>query len=554
MMHRYLVDVVLDAAEAERVLPQVLQLHAAGLTHPQFDQLPDYVVWWRVRPDAQRLYERAKRDGRVDRDGRLHPWAGTVDELAELLEVTAGRVDVLPDGRQLSVRVKWHPHAVQVTPRHLSIRPMPSCQADKQASRPDLWLPVDDGVQGLPWDRMTAADGSVLPDWSHSGLLRCDKLPWPAATPQDRQLLVERARLLDQRHAAVAPTRMLDIAQGAVTHGRTAKDRKLRNKGTAVERLVAGRGKPGGTLVTVTLLDGTQMLLRGGTELVAHSEADVAAALMDQATLAFTPDVLRTFTSLCALMDKDGRVRADYVTLAELRGWNPETLDAGSSGHKRLDGVAVPRVLTRRKQLQASVQTLLDYQFGVVAGKHYVTGPLVVAYLRGGTVTNGRAQERRVSVALNPELFTPLVMQGLVAAFDKRLLLLEDWPLRLGIYLARRMAPSFATHQLDTGRPQEFRVATMLEGAGLTGWPELLRRHGPKQARQEVQRHLAQLHDLQDGGPALWNEYHEAEAAADDTVSVWHGQHVVEAQKQLTTKRRAARDRKLTSKQADKQA
>jgi hypothetical protein len=59
MTHRYGVDVVLDTAEAARVLPQLHQLSAAGLSHPQFDQMPDAVTWWRVRPDAAQLAELA---------------------------------------------------------------------------------------------------------------------------------------------------------------------------------------------------------------------------------------------------------------------------------------------------------------------------------------------------------------------------------------------------------------------------------------------------------------------------------------------------------------
>jgi hypothetical protein len=272
----------------------------------------------------------------------------------------------------------------------------------KHVIRPVLWLPADDTVKGLQWDTMTSTDGKLLDEWANSGVLRDRVLPYPAATPEQRQLLVDRAKLLDLHHTAVAPTRMLDVVHGVVTGGRKASDRKLRHQGTAVERLVAGRGKQGGTQVTVKLQDGSQLLLQGGTELLARSEADVAAALMDQATQAFTPDVLRTFTSLCALMDRDGRVRADYVTLAELRGWDPATLDAGSAALKRQDGELVPRARTKRKRLQDAVQTLLDYQFSVTDGRNYVTGPLVVAYLRGGVLANGRAQERRVSVALNP--------------------------------------------------------------------------------------------------------------------------------------------------------
>jgi hypothetical protein len=540
------VDVVLDTAEAARVLPQLHQLSAAGLSHPQFDQMPDAVTWWRVRPDAAQLAELARREGRVETDGKLHPWDGALAELAEYLQVMPGRVDVLPDGRQLSVRVSGHPQAVVVTPLQMSIRALQqaSMHPCKHVIRPVLWLPADDTVKGLQWDTMTSTDGKLLDEWANSGVLRDRVLPYPAATPEQRQLLVDRAKLLDLHHTAVAPTRMLDVVHGVVTGGRKASDRKLRHQGTAVERLVAGRGKQGGTQVTVKLQDGSQLLLQGGTELLARSEADVAAALMDQATQAFTPDVLRTFTSLCALMDRDGRVRADYVTLAELRGWDPATLDAGSAALKRQDGELVPRARTKRKRLQDAVQTLLDYQFSVTDGRNYVTGPLVVAYLRGGVLANGRAQERRVSVALNPELFTPLVMQGLVAAFDRRLLLLEDGPLRLGIWLVRRMAPSFVTHQLDTGRPQEFKVATMLEGAGLPLWPDMLRKHGPRQARLEIQQHLAQLHDLPDGGPGVWHEYHAADDPAADTVSVWHGTHVVARQLQLKSKSVASRDRK----------
>ena len=90
MIHRYRVDVVLDSDEVERVMPQLQQLQAAGITHPRFDELLDYVTWWCVRPNARQLHERAQRDGRVMRDGKLHPWAGTVDELAMLLEVVIG--------------------------------------------------------------------------------------------------------------------------------------------------------------------------------------------------------------------------------------------------------------------------------------------------------------------------------------------------------------------------------------------------------------------------------------------------------------------------------
>lgn len=565
MTHGYLVDVVLDDADAQRLHPHLRQMAATGLRllDQLPDALPDAIVFWRRRPDAEALLQRALRDGRVMRDGRLQPFTGTADELAEMLELMPGQVDWLPDGRQLRVKVCGHPH-VTVTPRHLAWRPMmqASMQVDKHASRPELWVPVDDGVQGLPWDTMTDADGCVLGEWAYSGLMRSYVLPHPAATPAELQHLLERAGQRDAHHAVMAPTHMLNMVHGAVDGRPKAKDRKLRNKGTAVERFVAGYGKKGGTVVTVELTCGAQMLLEGSTDTLAQSEADVVRTLMDQATKVFTPDVLRTFASLCALMDpSSGVVHADYATLGSVRGWAADTLDAGSAPLKRgVGGGVVPRTNSRRKRLQESLRTLMTYRWRLTgkAGKNtsrHLEGQLVVPagvewMEREGIVVG----DPSLYVMLNPLLFTPLMAAGWVAAFDKRLLLLEDDALRVGIYLARRMAPSFASHDLGDGKPLKFGVGTLLEGAGLSSWPDRIRKHGPDAAREQVVQTLEQLCDLQDGGPALWYEYHAAETPAADAVTVWHGQHLVEAQLQHSDKRVAAAKRHAASRQADLQA
>jgi hypothetical protein len=94
----------------------------------------------------------------------------------------------------------------------------------------------------------------------------------------------------------------------------------------------------------------------------------------------------------------------------------------------------------------------------------------------------------------------------------------------------------------------------MLSSAGLTLWPELIRKHGPAGARQQVQAWLEELRDLDGGGPALWFQYVPADAAVDDRVLWRPAIHVLQRQAAVSSKRLRARDNKLASMPAEQHA
>jgi hypothetical protein len=532
----YVVDLVLD----DSVLPELQRMQHAWLAQQSAaDTHPDVVLLWRVTPETHTLLEQVRATARVQGPGgRDVQHTLVVDDLAEMLTPLPARVDLEAGGRQVRVLVAGH--TLTVTPRRLAI--VPQDLKDRWApSKPRLTLWVDGGTN---------------PD---AGLVGARVLPFPAATPRDLQALVDRAAALDSALTATAPTRMLAAAANVTTHAHRAKDRKVREVGVGVLQTKNGTSK--GVQVEVRLLEDTQLLLTGGPEYASGDPQSVVDKLMDQVARVFSTDTLRLFTSLCCLMDRHGQVALDYATLARLRGWDPATLDSGSSSTRPgKDGTLVPRSGSRRKALQDAVDTLVRYRFQLVekrkdaTERQYLTGPLVVELARGHTERNGQRRERGVVLQLNPILFVPEAKAGLLAAFDKRLLMTTDQTLRLGVWLTRRMAQSLATERLDKHEQVEQRVETMLSSAGLTLWPELIRKHGPAGARQQVQAWLEELRDLDGGGPALWFQYVPADAAVDDRVLWRPAIHVLQRQAAVSSKRLRARDNKLASMPAEQHA
>jgi hypothetical protein len=146
-------------------------------------------------------------------------------------------------------------------------------------------------------------------------------------------------------------------------------------------------------------------------------------------------------------------------------------------------------------------------------------------------------------VQLNPAIFGPLSAAGLMTAMDPRLLRLSAHAMRIGTYMAARMAPSFATQKLDQkGGRIEVRVATLLEQTG-KDWADLVADRGKGPARQKVKAWLNELETAPDGGPIAWVKYVEADDVMDDQVVYQPGVHVFERQMASSSKRLGARDR-----------
>ena len=518
MTHGYLVDIVLMDDDVERTA-RLSAMMQAWLANPQGDDQgghPDVVLWWYVHHDAAEELERARREGRVEVNGKQVPTTLELDDVAYMLGVMPGRVDLHPDGHQVQVRVAGQ--VVTVTPRRLSIMPQsPTGRWSSPAARPTLWLP-DTAVRVMPYR---------------------------PATQDEKRLLRDRA---SDEPTFTAPTAMAAALNGATTAAPKAKDRRLRVSSHEVILKNKPTGEPDGKMVVVTLRHGHQLLLEGSTVTRTKDGDDVAKAIMEQAARHLDDGIMRVFLTLCCLRDASGCITTNYEELARLQGLNPKALDAGQSPIRHRHGVEAKRVPTLRARLKRDLDTLMGYVWNVswklkLKENEYLEGPLVVPIMTRGTESNGRRRETHVVVQLNPAIFGPLSAAGLMTAMDPRLLRLSAHAMRIGTYMAARMAPSFATQKLDQkGGRIEVRVATLLEQTG-KDWADLVADRGKGPARQKVKAWLNELETAPDGGPIAWVKYVEADDVMDDQVVYQPGVHVFERQMASSSKRLGARDR-----------
>ena len=279
--------------------------------------------------------------------------------------------------------------------------------------------------------------------------------------------------------------------------------------------------------VIVRLMGGSQLFLDVDTFPAGTDSATCLQAGLQQLARTFDGDTLRTLLALVLLRDADGVVLENYQHLAGLMGWTPESLVAHGN--------------RRNKTLRSSVATLMTVRFLISNAGQMMAAPLLVEV--GEVQTKRPRKKRQRMLVLNPAIWGPLTRAGLVTAFDRRLLQVSEPAMRIGLYLAARLGPSYATHHLDQHKGLPHTLATLLDGAGVK-WRDGVKKHGPAALRAKVQGWLDELQAAPGGGPPLWFEYLRRDAVGDDLITVWYGPHLLAEQDSVSSKRRLARDRR----------
>jgi hypothetical protein len=463
--------------------------------------------------------------------GRIVPTLLQLEDMAEVMAPMPARCDLGPAGQ---LRVEVAGKVLVVTPRRLAV--VPQAEGDRWAGatqRPTLWLP----------------DAPVR------------VLPYPASTAAEQKALSSRAALLDMPLTSMAPSAVLFALNGAMTASPKAQHRRLRETAPqAFDPIYAPTGEECGKVLVVTLSHGHQLLLNSTDELRQQAAGGepinmdaVAASVMKQAARHLDEGPLRMFLTLCHLRDTAGRVTTDYKTLAMLRGADPLTLDDGAGRKKRRGDKEVDRTPTLRARLHRDLETLLQYTWRVSwmltakRGK-YLEGPLVTRQLAGGEETaSGKRKETHVQLQLNPAIFDPLAAAGLLTAVDRRLLCMSPLAMRIGAYVAGRLALSFVVQRKDLSHGKlEVRVQTLLEAVG-ADWGEVVAKRGKGPARVWLQGLLGELQDAQHGGPVNWAEHVPGDRPDDDCVRFHQGAHLLERQRLSRTKALDAKTRADTN-------